>query len=385
MRIKDLIFSNFYKKPQAFGLDISDASIKIAQLKRKGDGFKLRSYNRVSVPAGIMKEGEILKDKELVDLVKKAFNEVCGKKIKTHYAVCSLPEQHSFIKIIQMPKMDFKDLQRAIKWESESNIPFSTDEVCLDWQIIKPVKDHLDHFDILINAVPKTLINKYLEVLHSAGIEPVVFETESLATIRSLIKEEYSLKPVLIMDLGFNRTSFVIFSGYSIRFTSSIAVSNYQMISEISDRLRIEWDDAETLKFKVGLNKEKDNGKMFNILLPFLTKLTDQIKECVSYHNQHVEHEHGCVGGISKIILCGGGANLEGLVDYLASWLNIPVVLGNPWINIIPFKNKDRDIKDVPDIYYGESLSYATVLGSALRGTNFQNFQKYVSDKSSTN
>ena len=371
MYIKDIIFSNFYKKPQAFGLDISDASIKIAQLKRKGKNYRLTSYNRINVPEGIIREGEILRDRELVDLVKKSFNQVRGKKIKTHYAVCSLPEQHSFIKIIQLPRMDLKDLQHAVKWESESNIPFSPDEVYLDWQVIKPIKNHLDHFDILINAVPKILVDEYLEVLHAAEIEPIVFETESLATIRSLIRDDCSIKPVLIIDLGFARTSFVIFSGYSIRFTSSIPISNFQMIKEISEKLNIGWEEAKALKFGVGLNKEKDNGKIFNLLLPFLTKLTEQIKKCIAFHEQHIEHEHGCVGGISKIILCGGGANLYGMADYLSSWLNIPVVLGNPWVNIIPFKN--GDIKKIPNIYYGESLSYATALGLALRGANLQN------------
>jgi type IV pilus assembly protein PilM len=373
MGIRDIIFSNFYKKPQAFGLDISDASIKIAQFKKRGEDLRLRSYNRVNVSEGIIKQGEILRDQELINLIKKTFSEVQGKKIKTRYAVCSLPEQHSFIKIVQLPRMEIKDLQNALKWEVEANIPFPLNEVYLDWQIIEPVKNHLDHFDILINAVPKKLVDKYLQVLQAAGIEPIVFETESLATIRSLIKNEFSFKPILIIDFGYNRSSFVIFAGSSIRFTSSIPVSNFQMINEIADKLGISFEQARTLKFKIGLNKEKDKGKIFNILLPLLTKLTNQIKECIAFHSQHTEHEHGCIGDIAEIILCGGGANLSGLPEYLSSWLKIPVILGNPWLNI--FSSADgKNIKKIPNISYEESLSYTTVFGLALRGTSPANF-----------
>ncbi|MFH1129387.1 MAG: type IV pilus assembly protein PilM [Patescibacteria group bacterium] len=377
MNIKNIIFQKSYKNLQAFGLDISDSSIKIAQLKKSGNGFKLISHNRVSIPSGIIKEGEIEKDQELVDLIKKTIKEIKGKKLKSNYAICSLPEQHSFIKIIQMPKMTMAELESAIKWEAEANIPFPLNEVYMDWQIIKQ-EDNIDHFDILINAVPKKIIDKYLEVLRKADIEPIVFETESIASIRSLIKNEFANKPVLIIDLGFNRTSFNVFSDHSIRFTSSIPVSNNQMIQEISKQMGISWDDAKVLKFKIGLNKEKDKGKIFNILLSILTKLAENIKDCVSFYEQHDdEHEENCPDKVSKIILCGGGANLFGIAEYLSLWLKLPVVLGNPWINIF-CSNKKKSVNcqnesKFPELSYEESLSYSTVLGLALRGINSKN------------
>jgi type IV pilus assembly protein PilM len=370
MGIKNIIFSRFYKKPQAFGLDISDSSIKIVQLKKKVSGYKLISYNRTDLPSGIIKDGEIQQEKELVKYIKQAIDETNGKKIKTNYAVCSLPEQHSFIKILQMPQMSMAELQNAIKWEAEANIPFPLDEVYIDWQIIEPVKNHLDHFDILINAVPKKIINQYVNVLHRAGIQPVVFETESFASITSLIKNEFSLKPILAMDLGFDRTSFSVFAGDSIRFTSSIPISNSQMITEIANKLNIDWKEAKILKLKIGLDSSRDGGKIFNILLPILTKLADEIKNCISFHDQHPEHEHGCSGNVSKIILFGGGANLSGLPEYLSSWLKIPVVLANPWINILPDIKGKTKLDKMPGIPYEESLGYSTVLGLAIRGTN---------------
>jgi len=372
MHFKDIIFSRFYKKPQAFGLDISDSSIKVALIQKKGKNFELVSHNRTDILEGVIKDGEIKKGNELIELIKKSIAETKGKKIKTCYAVCSLPEQHSFIKIIQMPQMDIKELRAAIKWEIEANIPFPLEEVYVDWQIIKPVKNHLDHLDIVINAVHKSSIDKYLDVLRRAGIEPVVLETESLASIRSLIKDEFAPRPVLIIDLGFDRTSFNIFAGNSIRFTSSISISNNQMINKIAESLNINWNEARILKLKIGLDKEKDGGKVFNILLPVLTKLAEQIKDCISFYDQRSEHEHGYSGGVSKIILCGGGANLFGLPEYLSSWLKIPVVLGNPWINIFPDKKGKINLDKLLNISYKEALGYTTVFGLALRGVNLE-------------
>lgn len=362
MKLKDIIFSNIYGGSFAFGLDISDFSIKLAQLKKKRQGFDLTSFNRVSVPEGVIKEGEIKKEKELIKIIKKTVAEVKGEEIRTPYVVCSLPEQHSFVKIIQLPKMKLSEIREAVKWETEANIPLSLEEVYLDWQVV-PSKIISDRLDILINAVPKNLVNKYLEVLKAADIEPIIFEVESVATARSLIKNESTPKPLLIIDLGFNRTSFIIFAGYSIRFTSSILISNQQMISDIAKKLNIGQQKAQDLKFKIGLDKEKEKGRVFNALIPTLTDLVDKIKDYITFYKVHDHLKADHRKEISKILLCGGGAYLKGLPDYLANRLKIPVSLGNPWINILSSSSK------IPAIPHKESLAYSTALGLALRGT----------------
>jgi len=67
MNLKNLIFSNIYKNIPSFGLDISDFSIKIAQLKKKRNGFDLKSANRFSLPEGVIQEGEIKNEKKLAE------------------------------------------------------------------------------------------------------------------------------------------------------------------------------------------------------------------------------------------------------------------------------------------------------------------------------
>lgn len=360
MRVKDVIFSDVYKKPSAFGLDISDFSIKIAQLEKRDNGFKLKSFNRTAVPEGIIEEGEIKKEKELVNMLRKAIGEAKGERIRTPYAVCSLPEQHGFIKIIQLPKMKLGEAREAIKWEAEANIPLSLEEVYLDWKIISLKEEK--HLNVLINAVPKVLVNKYLEVLRAADIEPIVFEIESVATARSLIKDGLSPQPVLLVDLGFARTSFIIFLGSTLCFTSSSPFSNQSMISGLAEKLKISKEQAQKLKFKIELNKKSKKREIFNALAPDLAELVNQIEKYLTFHKEHI-HKIDHQSDISKIILCGGGAYLEGLPQYLSTQLNIPVVLGDAWTNIS--SKADKKFKD--------SLAYSTALGLALRGAQLDN------------
>ena len=370
-------------KPEAFGLDISDLSLKIVKLKRKGKFLTLSSFLEKDINQGIIKEGEIKDEEGLVKIIKDALPETKGEKLKTKHVVVSLPEEKAFLQVIQLPRMPEEDLKSAVIYEAENYVPLPIEEVYLDSQIVPPLYNHLDHFDVLIAALPKKIVDPYLSCLKKAGLYPKALEIESLAIARALIKNEISPFPTLLIDFGATRTSFIIFSGYSVRFTNSIPVSSHGFTEVISKTMDVDFKKAEELKIKYGLDivekiiftkKSKDsqfekeiigNKKIFETLIPALTDLTEQIKKCLDFYRTHTSHEHLLTDGkdVEKIFISGGGANLKGLSDFLSSDIRIPVALGNPWINILP-----EPLKEVPELPFEESLKYTTALGLALRG-----------------
>ena len=354
-------------KPESFGLDISDLSLKIIKLKKRGKKFDLSSFGEEKIKPGIIRGGEIKKEKELIKIIQKAIRNVKGGKLKTNYLIASLPEEKTFLQVIQMPRLSEEDLKSAVIYEAENYIPLPIEEVYLDSQIVPPVYNHLDHYDVLIVALPKNIVDPYLRCLKSAGLKPLAFEIESLATARALIKDEKTTSPVLIIDLGATKTSFIIFSGYSLRFTSLIPVSSQSFTNAISQTLKVSFNEAEKLKLKYGLitKASPKGGEVFDALIPSLTDLVEQIKKYLDYYQTHTSHEHLPPGNreVKKIILCGGGANLAGLPEFLSDQLNLEIELGNPWVNILSEKQKNS-LK----FPHEKSLSYTTALGLALRG-----------------
>lgn len=365
-------------KPEAFGLDISDLSLKIVKLKKRGKFLTLASFAEAEIEPGIIKEGEIKDEEKLAETIKRAIKKVRGEKLKTKYVIASLPEEKAFLQVIQMPRLSEEDLKSAVIYEAENYIPLPIEQVYLDSQIVPPVYNHLDHFDVLIAALPKKIIDPYLSSLKKAGLQPLALEVESLAIARATIKDEVTAFPILLIDLGVNRTSFIIFSGRSLRFTSLIPVSSRIFTEIISKNFGISLKAAEKLKIKYGLEEKielkikdeeaeikKERRKVFETLVPTLVDLVQQIKKYLAYYQSHASHEHLPPNGkgVSKILLCGGGANLKGLTDLLSLELKIPVKLANPWVNILP-----EGQREVPELPFEKSLGYTTVLGLALRG-----------------
>ncbi|OGZ33993.1 MAG: hypothetical protein A2Y98_00825 [Candidatus Portnoybacteria bacterium RBG_19FT_COMBO_36_7] len=352
----------FFSKSSAFGLDISDLSIKIALLKQTGKHIQLASFGRQDIPENVIESGVIKKEEELISLMKKAVSEAKGQKIKTEFCVVSLPETESYIRVIQLPKIKQEEIPEAIKWELEANIPVPLDELYFDWQEITRTSSQKNHLNVLIGALPKTLVDPYFNVIKKAGLSPLAFEIESVATARALIKEEVSAESVIIIDLGGKKTTLAVFGDDTILFTTGLPISSTELIYDIAKNLKVDKEKARDMKFKIGLDESKEDEKIYRAMEPRILGLVEEIKKYIDYF-QASRIGYSGKQSISKILLCGGGANLKGLPAFLSSRLKIGVSVGNPWVNIF-----DSTSAELPEITFDDSLSYTTALGLALRG-----------------
>ena len=352
---------DFFKKP-TLGLDLSDLSLKIVQLKRKKQGLPLVNFVKEDIPAGFIKGGEIKKEKELTVILKGALKKIKGEFPQRKQVICNLPEEKVFIRIIQLPLMEEEELGQAVKWEAEAHIPLSIDEVYLDWQIIERPDGHLDHHNILIAAAPRFLVDSYLSFLKKSGLEPIALEPESVAVVRSLIKPN-DFRPTVIVDLGANGTNLVIFSASAICFTSHIAISGQFFNQAIMKNLAVDGKQANQLKIEIGLDKKEE--KVYQALEPLADNLAKQIKDYITFYHGQAAHLFGPDGVISRVLLCGGDSLLLNLPSYLEEKLNLPVELGNPLINISPPGERKSSARP-PLLSKKEALTHTTALGLAL-------------------
>lgn len=353
--------------PDAFGLDISDLSFKAAKLKKTAKGMKLSSFGEFDIPPGLIVQGEIKKEKELVFLIRSSLKNLQGEKLKIRNAVISLPEEKAFLQVIQLPRLDPEALKQAALFEAENYIPYPLETVYVDSQVVKPMKNHLDHTDVLLASLPKDTVDSYVSLFKASGINTLAFDIESLAQARVLVPKEISPVPLLIMDMGGAETNFIVFAGTSVRFTASSQVSSHHLTENVAKAFSCDAQKAEELKRLHGVSNAKDpeGSKVRDALLPVLQGFAAEIKKYTEYYASHASHQHTPQDekNIKKVILCGGGANLKGLEGFLSQALRIQVVLGNPWVNIMKFP-----LKVLPPISLEESLKYSTVLGLALRG-----------------
>lgn len=386
----------------AFGLDIGDRSLKIAQTTRRHGthGYRITAWGSVDLPEGVMDRGEVMDADKCVTALNQLLKE-CRGKLRGRAVVACLPEVKSFIKIIDVPK-DANDaaINKAISLELEQNVPLPLDEIYYDWQILgdklmpaakletpvaaevakaaeagkddqpkptdaakpaeapAPAPPAATEMRVLVGAAPKVVIDGYTAVLERAGLVPVALEIEATAIARSIVPVKDDQQAIGILDIGATRSALIIYDAGVIQMSISIPISGLAITKLVSDSLKVTMEDAELLKVECGLDVNRCEDKMWRILYPLIEDITEKIRNALRFY------KIGFPNGkkIETLYLCGGGAQFREIDTVLSRKLALKVTRGNPLANID---------EHLPKGFPTElSLNYTTALGLAIRASD---------------
>lgn len=350
--------------PPAVGLDISDSSIKYAQLERSGRYFKLVAYGERDIPSGVVESGKVKDAKKLSDVLREALIEK-GPKGLSRYVVASIPDEEVFLKMITMPNVPDKEIDSSILVEAERNIPIPSDNMYLDHESLgfHPERKHLD---ILLSASRKDSIDTYIEAINNAGLKPLAMEPEVAAISRSAIKGGETKKPVIILEVGANRTRLIVFVKNAPIITGATDFSAPDVTKTIAGVLGIEEAKAKELQWTPDLlEDDKVGDSLKQALHPLYQKLIESINNYSAFLQDREDNRDPEMHQVDKVIVSGGGARIPGIAESLSMQLQLPVEIVNPWVNVLPPR-----LKEIPELSRSEAVRFTTAIGLALYGSN---------------
>lgn len=344
----------------AFGMDISDLSIKVAELREKGRSREVSGYGYQSIPSGSMVNGDIINQENVVSAIKKVIAKSGPRRIRTKRVICALPETKAFLRIIAVPRMKEEELAEAIKWEIEASIPLPIDQVYYDWKVIEGTLSNMveNKVYVMIIAVSQKVADRLIETVEAAGLKLLGLEVESLAQARSLIDAKGDVhRTTLIIDLGDRVAGFIILIGGTPCYTSNIPLSLQSISDSISQVLGMSITEAQKVKEEMGIGSFLKQDPVFRAVKPIMEGLVTEIENSIDFYLTGLRYSPK----IDQILVCGGGSNIKGLIPFLSSRLGQEVRVGDPWIN---FNRK----KKLPIVERKEASHYSTAIGLALRG-----------------
>jgi type IV pilus assembly protein PilM len=333
------------------GIDISDRSVKYAELVVSGKELSLGRHGLRSIPEGVISSGRVENPEALAQVLSKLKEEE-----KLSYVRVALPEEQVYLFRTHLSGVSFSDLRNTIDLQIEEHIPISASDAVFDFDVIG---EHDGSFDLQVVATSRELINGYLEAFSKAKLIPVSFELEAQAIARAIVKTG-DKSTSMIVDFGGTRTGISIIQGDMILFTSTVSVGGVGMSEAIARSMNVSVDEAEKIKQSTGLSEAPENREAFSAMVSTLSVLRDEINRTYTYWQTQKDDEGAIRPKIESIVVCGGDANLPGFTEYLSASLRIPVICADPWVNITNFKNY------IPAIHRKEALSFATAIGLAL-------------------
>lgn len=347
----------------AFGLDLSDRGIKIVQLERRSSfikqGYKIKFKAAFALPPGLIVNGELKKPEAVVNALKNSIFRPGRPRLKTHWVVASLPETKTFLKVITLKIPAAELTPEAVSEAASSYLPFSLNEIYLDWQLLTTDKKATT-VEVMLGAVPKTIADSYTYLLNIAGLTPLALEIEALALARALISRAAppQNKAVGILDLGATRSGFALYDRGAVRFSLSLPFSGIKIDAKIAELLQLTAPEAEFLKNHPASAAPAQQKKIKKMLESEFEELAQKMSEAIQYYKTHFP----AGSSLTSLLLCGGLAKLPELPKTLSLRLKIKTSLADPAVNL-------GERPPLPNLV---NSTMATALGLAIRALENQ-------------
>ena len=340
-------------KSNAFGLDIGTTTTRVVWLDRDNNTTSYGSSLTVPTPAQGIQSESPFDHQELAQIINKL---VIDAKITTNNVNISLPENHAFTKVVEMPLLSDAELSSAIYWEAEQYIPVPLDTVTLAWTKLRNLKSSLpeEKMQVLLVAAPKELIKRYQTILDIAGLTIVSVETEILSVIRSVMSAK-NTPTSLIANIGSMSTTLAIVQNGLLVFNYSVPLGGVALTRAIASDFGLQLAQAEEYKRVYGLSDKNFGGKVGQAIQPILSSLLTEVKKAMTFYTEKYSNE----SPITQILLTGGGASLPGLAVSFAQNIGLEAVTANPW--------KLLNIQGVPQQVESKGPEYSVALGLALK------------------
>ena len=172
------------------------------------EGYRVERYTIEVLPKDAVSDGNVANMEAVVDSVKRAWKRLATS---TRNVAMALPASAVITKKIIVPA-GLRDDELELQVESEANqyIPFSLDEVNLDFQVIGPAPSVPDELEVLIAASKKDRVEDRVAVAEAAGLTVTIVDVESFAALAAFELIERQLpnggknQIIALIDAGAN-------------------------------------------------------------------------------------------------------------------------------------------------------------------------------------
>ena len=353
------------------GLDIGTTKIGVVVAEpTEGGSFKILGVG--NAPSEGLKKGVVVSLEAAVDAIRKALDDaelVSGLKIESVYA--SIAGDH--IKSINSrgvvaigkssTEIAQSDIERAIEAAKTVAIPSDREIIhvlpqgfSIDDQhgIKDPVGFSGVRLEVDVHIVTGSVAaaQNILRCVEKAGIEVDELVLEPLASSYAVLSKDEMELGCVVIDMGGGTTDLAVYHEGAVKHTAVVGVGGKDITGDLAIGLRTPLEHAERLKCHYGsaLSSLVDASEMVtvpgvagresrdvsrSVLASIIEPRAEEIFSLVARELKKGNLTEMLAAGV---ILTGGGAQLEGVLELAEQIFDLPAKLGTP----LRFDNSDE-------------------------------------------
>lgn len=349
--------------PNLIGLDIGTSHIKAVEIETKDNQSVLTRYavvpqKKIFADVGFWEMDNV---KDAGKLLKEFLSEY---KFTANNVVAVIPESVTFNKVLTLPILKGKELDEALKIEAKQHVPYPVEELYLKYEQLTTTHKTKNNgrMKLLLVAVRKKNIDRYLKIIESAGKIPSGIEPSSVSAIRSLINGPAFDLSTLVVNIGYQSIDFYYVVDRKFVYARTVSFGLSSIIKAISVNLNISNTKAIQYLYAYGLNKKYLNGKLFSIIEPGIGVLASELEKSERYiTSRNIFNAKDGTNMVRRVLITGGGALIPDLLSYVPAFTDAEVLLADAWTSV-----NIKNVTDVANLDRAGPL-FTSAVGAALK------------------
>ncbi len=324
------------------GLDIGLSAVKIAEIIKSGSSYKLLRYETHPLPEGVLVDNEIQKDEDVIAAINTILEQA---RFGTTNAAIAMFGTNVLVKKLQLAGGTMEEIDNQVSWEIEQYLTIPIDEAMISFHYLG--ENEGGGAEVVVAAAKRDLVTFYKDVVEKTKLKVKIVDTQVTAIVNVfeyVLEEKLDAQNVswLLMDIGAQKTSFVIYRNNSIFFAKEIAFGGVMITEEIQRKMGVNYIDAENLKI-VG----DGNGNLPQEINEIISDVTEtffsELRKTMDFYLTSTSDD-----SLKECFLTGGSSLLPDLKTGLEPIVGVPVYIFDPFESIDVDKSIDEeDIKKI--------------------------------------
>jgi type IV pilus assembly protein PilM len=336
----DLLPRKSSKDSRIVGLEIEAGSIGAAEVVANGS-IRLENAGSVPLPAEAFRDGEVRDPAIVAEALRSLFD---SQKLSRRVRL-GIANSRVVVRTLRLPAIDDpKELDAAIRFMAQEQIPMPIDQAVLDHRVVGGVAQTdgtPPQIDVMVVAARRDMVSASLRPLRDAGLEPVGVDLSAFAMIRATadgfqpqvtIEEERPAAAVLYCKVGDN-SNLAIAKGRSCLFTRLSSSGLDDIAGSLRSQTQLGAEHAALWLNHVGLNEpvEAIEGDPAIVaaarqaLVRGSGSLVDEIRLSLDFYGA----QENAVP-VERVVLCGPGGAIPGFPEQMEPSLDLPIAVARP-------------------------------------------------------
>jgi len=339
-----------FGKKSFVGIDLGHHTIKAVQVERTGAGWEIQRMAVAPTPPDTIKESIVIDPQALSIAMKQMFRDYHITATSCNIAVAGASV---VVRAVRIPRMPEATLRKSIKYEASRYVPSSVEDSYIEFEIVAEAEE--SQMDVLMVAAPRDIVESRMKACEAAGLEVESVDVEPFAVYRSLVEADHQNQweegTVALVDIGASTTNMSVIHKGLFAMSRSIPMGGQVLTEALKSYFKLGDEDAETGKAQLDLrelltDEQKENPPL-RVVQPHIDDLIRELRRSMNYY-QSQQTDNAEAKQINLILLCGGGAKMEGLAEYVSHKLSTPSkslgVLDNSRFNLSGLSEAGRGL-----------------------------------------